>query len=310
MIRKTILALSVALTVLGAEGQTKPAAVPAKKAASKLASPAPVGELKEAGPATPPLPPPFSPVFFKEDIKVLDYLANDPKKVYDWVQEQLTTVPGKPDQFSTSDDRKKYETAVQQRMAGLGAFPVVGNCTKKYNADNQSYEVRRFLSGIDDPSLIAVNAEALRLRRLTALKAVVSTEQYTAQNAYGASIEVAKETSEEYVLSFPVGNEPRSILVPGSGAMSSSTPYKSLFNYLQMTMNMPASDARDADKQIGCLFVLSLRAPYAFKFNERDTPTRAVPFESVVRGFSLYGNLDRMVVFNKVTGAVYAQADR
>ena len=259
---------------------------------------------------TPVSPPPFAPVFFEPSVSFTSYLPNNPKKVFEWVEAQISAVSGKPDQYSTSEERRKYESALTERMKPIGAIPFIGECQKKYDADRQTFEVKTPLFSIKDMSLKAPNPEALNLRRLSISRENVKQDSYTAQNAYGAGIEVSRTSSDDYVLAFPAGStsEPSSILVQGS--TSAVNLYRYTFHFLTFTVKMPPAEAREKDKQIACMYVFSLDAPYTFKFKERETPTRSLPFETINNGFALFGKLDQVAVINKVSGDLYEQSAR
>jgi hypothetical protein len=311
--RTCVVIAGMAVVLLSAQAQTVN-----KKQPSKAKAPAsqPVtndkADASKSAPAAPPeKAPPFAPVAFRPETPVTAYLQNEPEKVYAWVQSQIASIPGKPDQFSTSDEREKYARAISEKMESVGKIPLIGVCQKKYDADRQQYEVKILLSSIKDYSLKEPNPEALNLRRLTVAQANVQRDTYSAQNAYGAKIDVSRFVSDDYVLSFPAGanNEPSGSIVPGSTS-SIRLPYRYTFNYLVLSARMPPNEARDNDKQIACMYVFSLMPPYVFTFKERDTPTRDLPFERTSNGFALFGKLDQAAVINRATGAILDQAAR
>jgi hypothetical protein len=293
-----VLALSM---VVSAGAQTPPKKIQPKPSTAK-----PIEVV------TPPPPPPFAPTYFNPSESPLAYLANEPQKVYVWVEAQASTIPGKPDQYTTTEERQKYEVALTERMKAIQPIPIFGSCQKKYDPDRQSFEVKVLLSSIKDYSLKSPNPEALNLRRLTLVQANVQRDTYSAQNAYGASTEVSRTISDDYVLAFPPGasNEPASVLVPGNTASTIRLPYRYSFNFLLLSAKLPPADARESEKQIACLYIFSLEQPYIFKFKERETPTRDLPFERTANGFALYGRLDQVAVINKVSGQIYDQAAR
>ncbi|MBV5331127.1 hypothetical protein JZU69_01655 [bacterium] len=247
---------------------------------------------------------------YKEGAPLTDYLSNEPQKVYEWLQGHMTSVPGKPDQYSSSDERQKYEAAVRERMSAIGQLPIPSMCAKKYDGDAQTFEIKVLLNSFKDIMLKNPNPESLRLRRMLVGRVNLTHDTYKAQNAYGASIDVSRTSSDDYTFSFPAGSEPPGVIVAGNSATSITLPYRYTFNFLVLSVKMPPADARDLDKQIACLSVVSLEPPYVFKFSERDTPTRDLPRETTVNGFSMFGTLDKFMVFNKSTGEVYAQAVR
>lgn len=283
------------------KGQSKPSAVKPTEAAP----PTPM-ETK------PPQPPAFSPMYFSPNESPLAYLVNDPLKVYAWIEARTASIPGKPDQYTTTEERQKYEAALTERMKEVQPIPIVGPCQKKYDPDQQSFEIKVLLSSIKDYLLKSPNPEALNLRRVMLAQANVQRDTYTAQNAYGATIEVSRTISDDYVLVFPAGasNEPTSVLVPGNTSSSTRLPYRYSFNYLSLSAKLPPAEARDNDKQIACMYIFSLEPPYAFKFKERETATRDLPYERTSNGFALFGRLDQVAVINKASGQIYDQAAR
>lgn len=137
-------------------------------------------------------------------------------------------------------------------------------------------------------------------------------DTYKAQNGYGASVEVSKTTHDEYAFSFPAGQEPPGAIVLGGKPSSLTGRYAYIytFSHLILPVKMDPVLARDSHKQIACLSVVTLMAPYVFKFTERSTPTRDLPFERLVNGYSMLGRLEKFIVFNKISGEIYAQASR
>ena len=301
-----LLALSVSVS---AEAQT-----PAKKSQPKPLATKPIESAPPlpAKPPSPSVPLPFSPVYFNPGESPVAYLVNDPQKVYAWIEAQTSSIPGKPDQYSTTEERHRYEVAITERMKTIQPIPLVGACQKKYDPDRQSFEVKVLLSSIKDYSLKSPNPEALNLRRLTLAQANVQRDTYTAQNAYGATTEISRTISDDYVLAFPAGasNEPSSVLTSGNTSSSTRLPYRYIFNFLSLSAKLPPAEARDTDKQIACMYIFSLEPPYTFKFKEREAPTRDLPFERTANGFALFGRLDQVAVINKVSGEVYDQAAR
>lgn len=290
------------------------AQTPAKKSQPKSSatkpieySPPPLAEQK-----APPPPPPFSPIYFNPSESVVAYLANEPQKVYAWIEAQSSNFPGKPDQYTTTEERQKYEVTLAEKMRAIQPIPIIGACQKKYDPDRQSFEVKVLLSSIKDYSLKSPNPETLNLRRLMLTQVNVQRDTYTAQNAYGATTEISRTISDDYVLAFPAGasNEPSSVLTAGNTSSSTRLPYRYIFNFLSLSAKLPPTEARDTDKQIVCLYIFSLESPYTFKFKEREAPTRDLPFERTANGFALFGRLDQVAVINKVTGQIYDQAAR
>ena len=280
---------------------------PKKEKAPQKVSP-PAIAVEQAKPE----PPPFAPVFWKEDISPVEFLRNDPSKVFEWLETQIKTVPGKIDQFSTREERQQYETALTEKMKAIGQIAFVSNCLKKYDPDRQIFEIKAPAFAIKDTMLKEPNPELLKLRKLMVGRANVKRDTYTGQNAYGATTEIIRDVADDYVIAYPSGanSEPSSIVTSGSSASTVSLPYRYNFIQYSTSLSMPPAEAREKDKEISCVAVDSIEPPYIFRFKERDTPTRDSPFDRTSNGFAFFGKLDHLWIVNKATGAVYSKHSR
>lgn len=270
---------------------------------------APVTQAEAANSAPlPQAPAPFAPVFWRENVSPTEYLRNEPPKVFEWIETLIKSGPGKVDQFSTREERQQYESALPEKMKSVGPLAFVARCAKKYDPERQVFEIKHPATAFKDLRLKNPHPEALNLRRLLVATANVKKDTYKAQNAYGATTEVIRSVSDDYVLAYPSGSstEPGSIVIPGS----TTTIYKYTFVYYSVTVPMPSAEAREKDKDIACLYVLTLEPPYIFKFEEREIPTRDWAFDSTTNGFAFYGKLDRLWVINKSNGEVLSKNSR
>ena len=258
---------------------------------------------------------PFQPVFFTSTEKMSAYVGNEPVKIYQWVESQIQSIPGKPDQFSTPEERQRYEAAVTERMSSIRAIPFIGHCQHKYKADQEQFEVKVLMSPITDFLADGTDPEALKLRKLWLAGVNKKDDTYASQNAYGATVEVYRTVSDEYVLTFPAGseNEPSSVVVLDDSLRSNLMPYipyKLRSYYLQLSAKLSPANARASEKQLACLFVFSLSKPFIVRYKERKIPTRDSPFDTTSNGYAFFGQLDQVAVFNKGTGELYDQAAR
>lgn len=290
--------------------QTSLAQTPQKKGV-KVTSPAKssITATETHVPQLPAVPPPFAPSFFEPDASYVKYLVNEPKLVYEWVQTIITSTPGKPDQFSTTEDRQKYQSAITERMSVVGPIPIVGRCQTKYDGDRQSFEVKESLHSPKGLSVTNLDPESLNLRTLFLANDNVKKDTYTASNAYGASIEVSRRVSDQYAMIFPGGTNVLSEITTKGGSTSVDV-YRYNFYFLTLEAKMSPDVARENEKNIACVYVVTLDSPYTLRYLDKTTPTRTLPFESTTNGFALYGKLSQMIVINKVTGEVYDRAPR
>ena len=257
-------------------------------------------------------PPTFAPIFWREDTSPGEFLRNDPPKVFEWLEAQVKAVPGKTDDFSSQEERQLYEAALAEKMKSIGSFAFVSKCLKKYVADRQVFEIKSPAFGINDLMLDKPNPEALKLRKLIIGRTNVEKDTYTGQNAFGATTKIIREVSDIYVIAYPSGEyfEPISLVTPGSSVISVSLPYRYNFVYYTTSLSVAREEARDAEKDISCVAVVSIDPPYVFRFKERDTPTRESPFDRTTNGFAFYGKLDHLLTVNMATGVVYSKHSR
>lgn len=255
--------------------------------------------------------PSFSPVFFQPNLSARKYLQNDPKLVYEWVNSKLAEVPGRPDKFSSTENRQTYERALIEKMNSIASIPIVGSCRAKYDGDKQSFEVATSLHGLKSKPIESLDPEALKLRQVQLGVYNIKKGTYTGSNAYGATTEISKTEQDVYSLVFPARaeNEPTAIITRGGS--TSVNIYRYNFYFMTLPVPMSADLAREQERNIGCLFVISLAAPYSFMFKEIiSSPSRDLPFETIANRFAMYGRLDQYIVINNVSGEVYAKAER
>lgn len=251
--------------------------------------------------------PPFQPVFFEPSEPVTRYLVNEPSKVFNWIENKIKEVPGRPDQYSSLEERQKYESAVIENFSELKSIPIIGKCINSYNARKQGFEIIAKLAPVNDVYLSKPNPRNLNLRSFTLTKNNLQRDTYKAQNAYGAAIEVSREISDDYVISFPAGktNEPSTALVPDTKGT-----YSESYNSLILNFNLEGTLARNIEKKIACMFIISLDAPYYFKYKEKSAPTRDYPYDITKNANAIFGRLDQFVIINIETGELYDQAAR
>jgi hypothetical protein len=310
MVSNKLAALIAATVAVSGALAQQPAKKPAK-ATPATKAPAPEPAASKPAPPPPP-PPPFAPVRWQADAPITAYVPNETAKVYEWISAQVAAVPGKPDQFSTTEERRTYEAAVVDKLKAIGPLAVIHPCSKKYNGDQQAYEVKVSGFSIDDVMLRDPNPEALRLRKVTIGRGEVVKDTYTGQNAYGANTEISRTVSEMFVLTFTseLYNDPNSVWVAAPTSLRGPVPYKLDYGAYTFNVPMPPADAREQDKSISCLSVFTVSPPGPFKFTERSRPTRDMPFDHTTNFKALMGTLDMLAVVNTATGQVYAKATR
>ncbi|MFD1709067.1 hypothetical protein FVQ98_14630 [Ottowia sp. GY511] len=299
MRKSLIAALSSALAITGAFAQQS-----GGKQSRARSTASPVGQK-----IAPMAPSPFKPAGFVAGTPLPSYLSNDPVKVYGWLSDLIREVPGKPDKFSTTDDRNTYVAAVAQKIQSVGPIAMPGSCRNHYKSDEQKYLVTAIAVSVKDYSAVqTINAATHDLRVISLQTVNKRTETYTGQNAYGAETQVSKITSDPYSIAIP-----KTSIAPiyKSGVLSSELRYSSYgkdFGHISVGFPMPSNEARANDSDIQCMYVVTFAAPTLFEYTDRTSPTRDLPFETIQNFHAMYGSLNQFFVFNKTTGQIYAQA--
>lgn len=285
-------------------------AAPPKQQARKVVEP-PAVAVQAPAAVPEEVPKAFAPVFFDPAVPVLQYAPNDPKKVYEWVVGQLASTPGKPDKFSSPEERSAYDAALAARMGGIGPIPIIGRCITKYDPALEVYEAKGHAGSIKASiDGFSMKPEAMNLRRVFLARMNEKVDSYEASNAYGAVTKVFQKSSDTYavVLQSGPGNEPSSSIERGNSPGYGGYLYS--FYYYKQTFKMPRDQARSVEKDIGCLYVASLTAPWVVAYKEQTYPTRSEPFDETEQYFGLYGKLDMIAVINKASGEIYAKVER
>ncbi|MDQ1812014.1 hypothetical protein RBA41_01725 [Massilia sp. CCM 9210] len=140
---------------------------------------------------------------------------------------------------------------------------------------------------------------------------VIESSKSATQNAYGARSMVTYTDLSELALGVPSGAmyEPAGAVVRGNYT-ATVMPYAYEFIYYTTAVSMPAAEARAKKSPFGCIAVASLEAPYLFSYEESESTTRIAPSLDKINGTGLLGRLDRVQVYDKASGKVYATHER
>lgn len=281
---------------------TAAAQTPAKKPKPAAAAAAP--QVKPE-----PVPPtPFVPVFWDAALPATAYEQNTPELVYRWLEEKRNAVPGKIDEFSSTADRAERELAVNGALAGIApiAFPLP--CYATYDGDKKMFKVERSAPPFMDVLMKSPPPDKLNMRKLSQARRFVSSEN-TRLTSSGTLVGQNKAIYHEFVLGIPAGpaNEPAAAVV---------NPTYKVWTYTQNSASyvsyvaMPAEQAREQHKQIACLAVMSVQAPYVFTYSEHEASDSFPKRYTDISGFGLFGKLDRWAVVNKTSGETYVEDAR
>lgn len=298
-ITSSVVLIGMAFVAAAASAQA-----PAKKTKPGSAPKAPQVQPEPA----PPPPPPFVPVLWDAALPATAYQQNTPELVYRWLEEKVNAVPGKVDAFSSTADRAARDAAVNSALAGMTtiAFPV--GCTATYDGDKNRFTISRITSPFRDISLKSPPAEKLTMRKIGVSRRLVHSESPRLTSS-GTLVGEHSSTYHEFVLGIPAGpaNEPAPIVTKPQFPVHTYT--QSYMSYVTF-VPMPAEEAREQHKQIGCLAVMSLQAPYLFTYAESEISGTFPRYYTENKGFGLFGKLDRWAVVNMASGKTYVEYER
>ncbi|RSZ60882.1 hypothetical protein EJB06_01720 [Massilia atriviolacea] len=233
------------------------------------------------------------------------YEKNTPELVYRWLEEKRNAVPGKIDEFSSTADRAAHALAVNDALAGVApiAFPLP--CYASYDGDKKMFRVERSAPPFKDVLMKAPAADKLNMRKLSDARRFISREE-TRLSSSGTLVGQNKSVYYEFVLGIPAGpaNEPAAAVVNPDYKVWTYTQNSALYvSYV----SMPAEQAREQHKQIACLAVLSVQAPYVFTYTEGESSDSFPKRYTDILGFGVFGKLDRWAVVNKASGETYVE---
>ncbi|MDQ1921548.1 hypothetical protein [Massilia pseudoviolaceinigra] len=265
---------------------------------------------KKSGPAAKAADRSFAPVHWDPALPPTAYARNDPKQVFAWVKRKIDAV-GKIDEFSSSADREAHAAAVAAAMSAVAPIAFLTKCEAEYDAERQAFMVKQKTAAFRDSLLKQPNAEALTMRKLVLRSDVIESSKSATQNAYGARSMVTYTESSELALGVPAGamNEPAAAVVRGNYT-ATVMPYAYEFIHYTTAVPMPAAEARVKKSPFGCIAVASLEAPYLFSYEERESTTRIAPSLDRINGTGLLSKLDRVQVYDKASGKIYATHER
>ncbi|ATQ77177.1 hypothetical protein CR152_23650 [Massilia violaceinigra] len=266
---------------------------------------------KKSGPAAKAGDRSFAPVHWDPALPPTAYARNDPKQVFAWVKRKIDAVPGKIDEFSSSADREANAAAVAAAMSAVAPIAFLTKCEAEYDAERQAFMVKQKTTAFRDSLLKQPDAKALTLRKLVLRSDIIESSKSATQNAYGARSMVTYTQLSELALGVPAGAmyEPAGAVVRGNYT-ATVMPYAYEFIHYTTAVSMPAAEARAKKSPFGCIAVASLEAPYLFSYEERESTTHIAPSLDVIYGTGLLGRLDRVQVYDKASGKIYATHER
>lgn len=217
---------------------------------------------------------------------------------------------GKPDQFSTTTEHQEFAARVAASLEPLNPLEMVLPCKTKYTPDLQRFEITKDLPSIRGQAAQLPDIASLNVRTLMIGVLNQKDSRYAASNGYGAEVTVSKSTGDFFYLASSVKGRslPGSALVqkdlgPAAGQFRLLDEYR-----LQLYVTMPPETARTVAQELQCRVTFRLKQPFLLQADEHFWPTRNSPFETIVKGYALFGSVERFAVVNAKTGQVYAEA--
>lgn len=193
-------------------------------------------------------------------------------------------------------------TEYEKRLAEIGASPLYGNIrlvdtlafkhrdrffTPSYNADTQLMEIRINFSTemmLIEPAYHSVSAEFINLD-------ISSKNTYTASNSYGATATVTRENYNACLAVFKNTN--------AHDTLTSKT--------IKATFTIPPDEAKNVKENLAILYIGKLAYPYNTKYRKHVEATISSPTELIYEGDVPVINLDKVWVYDKFSGKIFAK---
>lgn len=220
-----------------------------------------------------------------------NFIYARPEPTLAWVKKQISSLP-KPDQFSSKEEieaigingLRMFENPKYFAFKGdVGEFGSPSLCRYEYKSDKNSLEL--FLNSYSYDLLPGTNKK----RKLLMLKQLKRDfDSYAASNAYGASVEV---TSIAHKLLYLATQE--------------------YLNSISDTNNieMTSDKIRDLQKNMGCIIVVQMAAPFVAEFSSYEAPKFDSPTEVRISGEGIIADVVQVLYYDKRTGEIIAKND-
>jgi len=257
-------------------------------------------QLAETAPPPPPLeknfpkmlPPPErqeAPEAPSTEVLPSGFVGADPQSTVEWFKKSLSQIPIKIDQYSTATERAQFDQLLAQQFNSLEPLSFIlpessHQCQKKYNPDAQRFSFRLYASPYSSSSEIYKRYEYNRLK-LSIFEERKSLGSYEASNAFGVKVTVNQGKIKEITLAFP-------------------TPYPGKYEF---SVQMAPSEARESDKDMGCLALFRPSSPYVIDYSAYISPTMDFPGSYSTEGTALHGRLEQLWIFNQRSGRIYTK---
>ena len=217
------------------------------------------------------------------------FVGADPQSTVEWFKKSLSQIPIKIDQYSTATERAQFDQLLAQQFNSLEPLSFIlpessHQCQKKYNPDAQRFSFRLYASPYSSSSEIYKRYEYNRLK-LSIFEERKSLGSYEASNAFGVKVTVNQGKIKEITLAFP-------------------TPYPGKYEF---SVQMAPSEARESDKDMGCLALFRPSSPYVIDYSAYISPTMDFPGSYSTEGTALHGRLEQLWIFNQRSGRIYTK---
>lgn len=218
--------------------------------------------------------------------------------------------PGKPDQFSTTAEHQAFAAKVAASMELLNPLEMVVPCNNKYTPDLERFEVTIELIPIAGQASREPEVKALDTRTIRVGVLNLKKSKYVGQNGYGAEVTIQRSSGDYFYLASPIkgqGFPPAALkqqdLGPAYGQFRLTNQYR-----LQLDLQMSPEQARTEEKNLQCKIIFRVAHPFLLQADEYIAPTRTWPYEIFIKGYALFGAVEKLSVGNAKSGKVYAEA--
>jgi hypothetical protein len=248
----------------------------------------------------------------------LAQVSNEPKKLKlpiktsEKYQEQIEKIVKSNkkiiDRYTTKEEKEEIYAEIGKQINSEEEQKISFPCEKSYDAEKKVFTIYVTGSPIDKYNSKNFNPELEMQYSFTLHRKTLKSEIYSAQNAYGAQVQVVKKIENEFALTVPK----LQIEIPYKDTQSGfdliRIPYRDNYIRMNQEINLDPKEARVQEKNIACAFGFKPISPYYFEYSRNFEPTISSPNElrREIKGMS--ARLINLYVFNMSTGDIYKES--
>lgn len=240
----------------------------------------------------------FSPIFYETSKNPTEYLKNDPAMTYQWLSDQIEKIVKKEkldDEFITTKEKNEKIALIHKTIQTTPPLAFIGECNKKYNADNQEYSfdigtIKYENYEMNNVTMPKIEDEREGRTGILRIQSETKKDSYIGKNAFGAESTVERHQTRSYAIGFelPKGDPPQ----------------------FTIKLSLDRENAKKLKDDLACLYSISILPPYLLNFSTGTTATRSDPYEFNSEIKALFGTIEKIAIINKRSGQIYKEYSR